>query len=206
MVMVMTMMMMMMMMTDPQKLEQLSNMRIENVNSKNEFRRIKKSLRELEEPGRVIHSVEHEQLKIRCRSALQELQRLEMVSAHVKACATRIGSQLASLRLQLKQEMAKNGELEEETDRLFRMGSKLNFLVLKHQEGLQDDMFDYHELKKWLVTYRVPATCQYAHTLAEMARLARKRLVMERKERIAALTLQRYKKLWHHIQTNGAKR
>ncbi|TGZ61094.1 hypothetical protein CRM22_008176 [Opisthorchis felineus] len=77
---------------------QLSNMRIENVNSKNEFRRIKKSLRELEEPGRVIHSVEHEQLKIRCRSALQELQRLEMVSAHVKACATRIGSQLASLR------------------------------------------------------------------------------------------------------------
>ncbi|KAG5442049.1 Coiled-coil domain-containing protein 113 [Clonorchis sinensis] len=180
---------------------QLSNMRIESVNSRNEIRRRKKSLRELEEPGRMIHSVEHEQLKIHCRNALREIQRLETVCAHVKACANRIGSQLASLRLQLKQEMAKNEELEEETDRLFRMGSKMNFLVLKHEEGLQDDMLGLYRLKKWLATYRVPATSQYAHTLAEVAWLTRERLVMKRKERIAALTLQRYKKLWHHIQT-----
>ncbi|OON14067.1 hypothetical protein X801_10147, partial [Opisthorchis viverrini] len=164
---------------------QLSNMRIESVNSRNEIRRMKKSLRELEEPGRVIHSVEHEQLKIHCRNALREIQRLEMMCAHVKACATRIGSQLASLRLQLKQEMAKNEELEEETDRIFRMGTKLNFLVSKNEEGLQDDMFDHYRLKKYLVTYRVPTTSQYAHTLAEMAWLTRERLVMKRKERIA---------------------
>ncbi|GAA48670.1 hypothetical protein CLF_101894 [Clonorchis sinensis] len=77
---------------------QLSNMRIESVNSRNEIRRRKKSLRELEEPGRMIHSVEHDQLKIHCRNALREIQRLETVCAHVKACANRIGSQLASLR------------------------------------------------------------------------------------------------------------
>ncbi|KAF7231957.1 hypothetical protein EG68_11046 [Paragonimus skrjabini miyazakii] len=178
---------------------------LENEHLRANLKRLSRQLAESESKGETVHTIDVEEVQIKCNIHFRKLCDLQLRCVQAKSLSNRCTHLYDIQKLKLDRAIAESENLKTSTKRRVFMNEKVEERVRFYYESRFREAYKIHKMKTRMESFKFPTMDNFIQVVQTDKELDRRLGIQSRRMRIAKLSLQRHKKAWARLKQKGSQ-